>query len=91
MIYDRDLKWISWAILVLLSFNLGGAIGNAFRHNWLNSVSFLIWFANIWIWRGIIRAQQRTRDAARLTDAVVLQVLRDSGRMDESGPVSGLR
>ena len=80
MVYDDDLRRmrrVNWALQVI---NLGAAASCALAHDWIATVACLIWSYNLYFWRGMMRAQQRTRDQARLTDSMMLRLLMPSER-----------
>jgi len=80
MVYDDDLRGMrrtNWALQVI---NLVGAVCCAWAHDWIATVVSLIWSYNLYFWRGMMRAQQRTRDQARLTDSMMLRLLMPTER-----------
>jgi hypothetical protein len=75
MVYDRDLKWSVRASWGLLALNGGGALHSLWRRDWFTTAAYVIWICNIFMWRGMLKNSQRTRDMGRLTDAAILKVL----------------
>jgi hypothetical protein len=75
MVYDRDLKWVAFAIVALLVGNAAGAIVAAFRRQWWDCAAGLLWCANILLWQRLNQNLQRQRDRNRVIEAAIMKVL----------------
>ena len=69
MKYDYDLRWNRIGAIGFLLLNLGVAGWNGYYGSWNVTVAALIWAGNCWMWLGMIRGSQRTRDQARIIEA----------------------
>lgn len=75
MVYDRDLKFTVWGIVVVGLLNIALAVICAFRGQWIATAACLIWCANLRVWWGANRNLQRQRDRNREIEAAMLKVL----------------
>jgi hypothetical protein len=79
MMYDRDLKWIRRAAIVIGILNLTATVSNLLARNWATGIASLLWVSGVWLLMTTIRANQKTRDEVRIASAGMSVKLEEPG------------
>jgi hypothetical protein len=72
---DRDIRQMRRVIFAMIAMNLINSVWFGYLRHWVDCIASVMWTLNFWVMLRSLRAQQKSRDLGRETDAAIMRVL----------------